>query len=124
MGHDVRAVVLAFDEVVEMCREAGYSPFECARFITKVLDAETEAEVKAMAHELEQRVEESTKHRFESFGETVVCEVCGVKLTLRDVVVACAACDKHLEDEKEGWRADMLRDACDKLFEIATKSGL
>ena len=26
------------------------------------------------------------------------------------MTVACAACDKHLEDEKEGWRAGMLRD--------------
>ena len=124
MGHDAKTVALAFDEVVEACHEAGYSPLECAAFIVKVLDAETDDELKKLGRELEQRVEESTKSKFESFGETVVCEACGVKLTLRDVTVACAACDKHLEAEKEGWRADMLRDTYGKLFEIACESGL
>ena len=123
MGHDVLTAAVAFGEVVDMCREAGYSALECAEFIIRACEAKTDDEVEALARELEQRVEESTKRRFEDFGETVVCEVCGVTLTLRDVAVACAACGKHLEDEKEGWRADMLRDTYNKLFEIATESG-
>ena len=121
MKNDSMTIGMAITEIIERCREAGYSPLECAQFIIDVMDADGAEELEKLAHKLEADSDEATRQAFVDMEKTAVCEVNGVLLTLRDFSVACAACEKSAEtsEDKAGWRVGMLRSTADKLFAIA-----
>ena len=121
MKNDSMTIGMSIAEIIEGCCEAGYSPLECAQFIIDVMDADGAEELEKLAHKLEADSDEATRQAFVDVEKTVVCEVNGVLLTLRDFAVACAACEKSAEtyENKDGWRVGMLRSTADKLFAIA-----